>query len=298
MNEKNNHYLSFKEIITESIIRDLVLFTLLFLFVAAQNWDNILLVLFPLITFTFSLFFRIISSSKHRTRFQHSYILYNPLGLEKLNANRLFFSSILQLTLIFWFGAESLYNPHLVEGYLAYFIGFFIFFYTFGFFLIFIDLWKYTKIKIITTKLDDSLTKQNEIEFAADLNNVVAFLNFKYYKLISFINIITFIILNTTNVISLVLLENIPVLGFQLSLPGSGSVNLGSISVSYIFYGILVIPPLLSVAIFFLNYKKINLFNFEKLNEILEPLPKNLQIKIVESLKSLNRKMKEKLSME
>ena len=298
MNEKNNHYLSFKEIITESIIRDLVLFTLLFLFVATQNWDNILLVLFPLITFTFSLFFRIISSSKHRTGFQNSYIIYNPLGLEKRNANRLFFSAILQLTLIFWFGAESLYNPHLVEGYLAYFLGFFIFFYTFGFFLIFIDLWKYSKIEIITTKLDDSMTKQNEIEFAADLNNVVAFLNLKYYKLISFINIFTFLILNSTNVISLFLIENIPVLGFQLSLPGSGNVELGSISVSYIFYGILVIPPFLSVAIFFLNYKKINLFNFEKLNEILEPLPKNLQIKIVESLKSLNRKMKEKLSME
>jgi hypothetical protein len=186
----------------------------------------------------------------------------------------------------------------LVEDYLAYFIGFFIFFYTFGFFLIFLDLWKYSKIEIITTKLDDSITKRSEIEFAADLNNVVAFLNLKYYKLISFINILTFIILNSTNVISLVLIENIPVLGFQLSLPGSGNANLGSISVSYIFYGILVIPPLITTTIFFLNYKKIGQFDFEKLNEILKPLPKNLQMKILESLKSLNSKLREKLRIE
>lgn len=298
MNEKNDHHLSLKEIITESIIRDLILFTLLFLFVISQNWNNILLLLFPLITFTFSLFFRLISSSKHRTGFQNSNIIYNPLGLEKRNANRLFFSAILQLTLIFWFGSESLYNPHLTEGYLAYFLGFFIFFYTFGFFLIFIDLWKYSKIEIITSKSGDHITKQNENEFAADLNNVVAFLNLKYYKLISFINILTFIILNSANLISLVFIDSIPELGFQLSLPGSGNVELGSVSVSYFFYGILVIPPLIATTIFFVNYKKINQVDFEKLNEILEPLPKNLQTKIVESLKSLNSKLRIKLSME
>ncbi len=298
MNENNDHYISLKEIITESIIRDLILFTLLFLFIIAQNWDNILLVLFPLITFTFSLFFRIISSSKHRTRFQNSHIIYNPLGLEKRNANRLFFSAILQLTLIFWLGSESLYNPHLVSGYLAYFIGFFIFFYTFGFFWIFIDLWKYSKIEIITSKFDEHAIEQNKIEFAADLDNVITFLNLKYYKLISFVNIVTFIILNCANLISLALVGNIPVLGLQLSLPGSGNVGLGSINVSYIFYMVLVIPPLLTTTIFFLNYKKIGQFNFEKLNEILKPLPKNLQIKIVESLKLIDSNLKEKLRME
>ncbi len=298
MNEKNNHYLSFKEIITESIIRDLILFTLLFLFVIAQNWNNILLLLFPLITFTFSLFFRIISSSKHRTRFKNGHIIYNPLGLEKKNANRLFFSAILQLTLIFWFGSESLYNSHLISDYLAYFIGFFIFFFTFGFFWIFIDLWKYTKIEMMTSKLDDSIIKQNKIEFAADLDNVITFLNLKYYKLISLVNVLTFIILNIANVISLVLIDTIPALGFQLSLPGSGNVNLGSLNVSYIFYGILIIPPLLTTVIFFLNYQKIGQFDFEKLNEILKPLPKNLQMKIVESLKLLDSNLREKLRIE
>ena len=298
MNEKNDHYLSFKELITESIIRDLILFSLLFLFVIGQNWDNVLLVLFPLITFTFSLFFRIINSNKHRTRFQNSPIIYNPLGLEKKNANRLFFSAILQLILVFWFGSESLYNSHLVSGYLAYFAGFFIFSYTFGFFWIFIDLWKYSKIEIITSRFDDNIIKQNKIEFAADLNNVVTFLNLKYYKLISFVNILTFIILNLANMISLVLIGNIPVLGFQLSLPGSGNANLGSLNISYIFYMILVIPPLLTIIIFFLNYKKMGQFNFEKLNTILKPLPKNLQTKIVESLKLIDSKFKEKLNME
>ncbi len=39
-------------------------------------------------------------------------------------------------------------------------------------------------------------------------------------------------------------------------------------------------------------------FNFEKLNEILKPLPKNLQIKIVESLKLIDSNLREKLRME
>jgi len=181
---------------------------------------------------------------------------------------------------------------------LAYFAGFFIFSYTFGFFWIFIDLWKYSKIEIITSRFDDNIIKQNKIEFAADLNNVVTFLNLKYYKLISFVNILTFIILNLANMISLVLIGNIPVLGFQLSLPGSGNADLGSLNISYIFYMILVIPPLLTIIIFFLNYKKMGQFNFEKLNTILKPLPKNLQTKIVESLKLIDSKFKEKLNME
>ena len=143
MNEKNikDHYLSLKDLISESLLRDLTLFSFLFLLIIAQAWDNIFLLLFPMVTFAFSLFFRIISGNKKRTEFQNSLIVYNPFGLERKNANRFFFSSLFQLILIFWLGAESLYNSHEVEGYYPYFIGIFIFSYTFGFYWIFIDIY-------------------------------------------------------------------------------------------------------------------------------------------------------------
>ena len=118
MNEKNsNHHLSFKDIISESLIRDLILFFFIFLLILSQVWDNIVLLLFPLITFIYSLFFRILSSNKRKTEFTDSFIIYTPLGLERKNANRLFFSSLFQLILIFWLGAESLYNVHVLGHY-------------------------------------------------------------------------------------------------------------------------------------------------------------------------------------
>jgi len=295
MDEKNDYSLQIKDIISESLIRDLVLFTLLFLLVVSQNWESILLLLFPLITFTFSLFFRIISSSKSSSSFN---IIYNPLGLEKKNANRLFFSAILQLVLVFWLGSESLYNSHLVDRYYLYFIGIYIFIYSFGFFWIFTDIWKYSKIEIITSKLDDYVIKQNEIEFAADLNNVVAFLNLKYFRSISIINLLVFIILNILNILSFVLIDSDSISGFQLSLPGSNNVGSKPLIVPFLFYGFLLISPLLTITLLVLNNTQISKFNLEKFNEIITPLPRNLQIKIVESLEALNTKMKEKLRVE
>ena len=150
MSEENSdqNYLLLREIINESLLRDVFLFTLFFLLVLSQSWQNIFLLLFPIITFAFSLFFKIISTNKWRTKFEKSSIIYNPLGLEKKHANRLNFSALVQLVLLFWIGAESLYHPQLIDLYSNFFLIFYCFIYTFGFFWIFIDIWKYSKIKI------------------------------------------------------------------------------------------------------------------------------------------------------
>ncbi|MFW9940878.1 MAG: hypothetical protein ACFFFT_07545, partial [Candidatus Thorarchaeota archaeon] len=121
--DNNNFYLSIKDLINESLVRDLIIFGFLFLLVITQIWDNISLLLYPLITFAFSILFRIVNTNKWRTEFDERPIIYNPIGLEKLHANRLFFSALFQLILIFWIGAESLYNPHIVDKYFSYFNG-------------------------------------------------------------------------------------------------------------------------------------------------------------------------------
>ena len=291
MNEKNNknHYLSLKDIISESLLRDLILFTFLFLLIITQAWDNILLLLFPLITYTFSLFFRILGTNKKRTLFENSLIIYNPLGKERNNANRLFFSSMFQLILIFWLGAESLYNPITVNSYVLFFKGFLIFFYTFAFFWIFIDIWKYTKIEILTNTMKAEIDSNS----ARDLRNVISFLQLKNFKLTSLINFFVFIILNILNLIFSVLINNNLGFGLQFYLPGSQLITL-----SYFFYGILIIPPVLSIILFTSNYIAINNFSREKLDKIIEPLPRNLQIKISENLKALNNKIKKQLNSE
>jgi len=294
MNEKNNknHYLSLKDLISESLLRDLVLFAFLFLLIIAQTWNNISLLLFPLITFSFSLFFRMMSSNKIKTEFRNSNIIYNPLGSETIHANRFFFCALFQLILILWLGGESLYNPHLINNYFSYFLGFLIFFYTFSFFWIFIDLWKYAKIEIITQTIEGRSTQNIDSQFSQDLSKVISFLKLKNFRLMALATFLVFIILNVINIITLFSM-NYMAIGIQLILPGSQIMLL-----SYIFYGFLIISPALTMVLLIKNYKTINDFSKEKLDKIIEPLPKNIQIKIIENFKTLNDKIKERLKSE
>ncbi|MFW9987208.1 MAG: hypothetical protein ACFFC3_00970 [Candidatus Odinarchaeota archaeon] len=291
MKEKNikNHSLSLKDLISESLLRDLILFTFLVLLIITQSWESILLLLLPLITYTFSFFFRIIKTNKKRTKFENDLIIYNPLGLEGKNANRLFFCSLFQLILIFWIGAESLYNPLIVNNYILYFNSLITFFYTFGFFWIFIDLWKYSGLKIIT---DMNIDEAN-LQISGDFRNIISFLKLKNFKLISLTTFMAFISLNIISLIINLLLNNNFNFGIKFYLPGSQS-----IVIPYFYYVILIIPPVLSIILLILNYRTINNFSREKLDKIILPLPKNLQVKIIENLKALNNKIKKQLNTE
>ena len=59
-----NYYLPLKDIFNERLFRDLILFLLLYILIIAQYWENIFLLLFPIITFALSFFFRIINTNK------------------------------------------------------------------------------------------------------------------------------------------------------------------------------------------------------------------------------------------
>jgi hypothetical protein len=218
-----------------------------------------------------------------------SSIIYNPLGSEVKNANRFFFSAQFQLILIFWLGAESLYNPHLVNNYYSFFMGILTFSYTFTYFWIFIDLWKFTRFEILISGIESGLDSQ----ISTDSKNVISFLKLKNYKIISLINLLVFIILNIINLISIFLINSDPTLGMQLSLPGAQL-----ISFSYLLYVIFFISPIITILVHIFNYKMINNFNNEKLEKVIEPLPKHIQIKIIENLKSLNDKIREQLKTE
>lgn len=283
--------LQFKELISESLLRDLILFSFLFILVIAQDWDNILLLLFPLITFVFALFFKMIDTIRQESQTDDTLIIYNPLGSEKVSSHRLNFSAFIQLILLFWFGAESLYHPQLIDNYYIYFISIFIFFYTFGFYSVFIDLWKYSKIEI-------KIENKNSREDHDNLDNVISFLKMKSFKIISIINLLVFIFLNAMNILFAFLTFDKIMPGFEYTLPGTGFENSEPITLSFIIYAIITTPPLISIAFLFINYKDINNFSSEKLNKILSSLPKGTQNKIIKNLILLNENFKNKLRLE
>ncbi len=82
MSEKNTkqEFLLLRELLNESLLRDLIIFVIFYLFILTQSWKNIFLLLFPVITYTFSLFFRLINANKWRLSIYDNTITYNPLG--------------------------------------------------------------------------------------------------------------------------------------------------------------------------------------------------------------------------
>ncbi|MDX1799252.1 MAG: hypothetical protein R3255_11435, partial [Candidatus Lokiarchaeia archaeon] len=241
-----------------------------------------------LITFAFSLFFRILSSGKLKTEFTNSIIIYNPLGLEKKSANRLFYCTLFQLILIFWIGSESLYDSHIVQNYYSFFLGFLVFLYTFSFFWIFTDSWKYTKIEII-----DELSKDNSISLpSGDEKKILTYLSLQNIKFVAYITFLIFISINILNILML-FITNYTNIGMQVILPGSQI-----LTISYLLFGFLFISPSIAVFILIKNYKIINKINKKKLENILESLPRNVQIKITENLKALKIKKIKQLRRE
>jgi len=289
MSEKNNkqEFLLLRELLNESLLRDLIIFVIFYLFILAQSWKNIFLLLFPVITYTFSLFFRLINANKWRLSIYDNTIAYNPLGLEKKHANRLIFTAVLQLILLFWIGGESYYHPQLIQTYDFFFNIIFNFIYTFGFYWILIDIWKYSKI---TIKTRDNVEENSGIP--------VNHLNLKYFKLIYLINLGTFIFLNILNLGIVILIEINGLLGIMYILPGTGIESSLPLKISVSSFLIIVISPLIAILLFYLIYKNISCINPSELIEKLQLLPDSKKNNVIETLKNINHKYSRDFSSE
>ena len=281
MREKNTkqEFLLLRELLNESLLRDLIIFVIFYLFILAQSWKNIFLLLFPLITYTFSLFFRLINANKWRLSIFDNAITYNPLGLERKHANRLIFTTVLQLILLFWIGGESYYHPQLIQTYGVFFNIIFNFIYTFGFYWVLIDIWKYSKITIET---------KSNIEINSEI--LVNKLDLKNFKLIYLINLGTFVLLNILNIVIVTLTEINGFLGIMYILPGTGIESSLPLKISLSSFLIVVISPLVAILLFYLIYKNISSINPSELIEKLQLLPESKQNNIIETLKNINHK--------
>lgn len=277
-NNAKKEFLPLRKLLNESLLRDLLIFIIFYLFILAQSWKNIFLMFFPIITYAFSIFFRLINVNKWRLS-QYSTIIYNPLGLEKKHANRLIFTSTLQLIILFWIGGESYYHPQLIQTYDFYFNIIFNFVYTFGFYWILIDSWKYSKITIETKK---TIERNSGIS--------VNRLTFSDFKLIYLLNLSIFILLNLLNLGTVILMEFNDFLGISYLLPGTGVESSLPLRISAISLIIIFTSPMFTILLFYLMYKRISSINPSELMDKLQSLPERDQNKINETLKNINQK--------
>ncbi len=281
-NNSNDEPLPLKDILNENLLRDMILFVVLFLFILTQLWNDLFLLIYPLILFTLSMTFRIINTNKWRVYLANGMIIYNPLGSEKKIADRLFFSSMLLLILLFWIGSESISHPQLIDDYNFYFNILFILIYTFGFYWILIDIWKYAKIEIL---IREERETQNQ-----NINKVLSSLGREKSIHLSIINLIAFIVLNGVNVLIAVLMHFNLISSIPYYLPGTGiegSLPL-DISIFYLFF--MIISPCLTGLFLLIIYRKIQDFDIDVLNDMIQSLPESERNEILLNFSNLNKK--------
>lgn len=299
MSEKNSdeNYLLLRELLNETLIRDIIIFIILYLFVLTQSWENLFLLLFPIITFAYSVFFRIINTNKWRTTSNSTQITYNPIGLEKKHANRLFFTAILQLILLFWIGAESYYHPQLIQSYDLFFNIIFNFLYTFGFYWILTDVWNYSKISIRLKNNDLSTQAQNNTLLKSDLDKVISHLKLKSFKIVNIVNLSTFIFLNILNISFVLFIDN-TFSKFSYYLPGTGIEGSLPLNIFVTSFLIVIISPLVASILLIFIYKELNNKNHADFENSLNELPEEIRKNIIENLTKINKKFNRDLARE
>ncbi|MEJ2294595.1 MAG: hypothetical protein P8Y23_07465 [Candidatus Lokiarchaeota archaeon] len=285
MSERNSDHndLRLREILNEQILRDIILFILFYLLLLTQGWDTLFLLLFPIITFSFALFFRIIATNKRKGRGVKNLISYNPLGAENKYADRLVFISIIQLILLFWLGAESLYHPQLIDDFEFYFNLSYFLIYSFGFFWLFIGIWKYCRIVIDISGLKEDKRGFKEI--------LVSELGFNKVKIISYLNIVVFIILNCLNIIFIIMIDFNFNFGFPNNLPGTGIEESKPLHLPYLVWGILLIFPVISGIFLRSIYKDVTNFSEQDFRSHIGDIPEEIQNQIIRSMKNVNKKL-------
>lgn len=295
MSEEN--YSTLRKLFSESLLMEIILFLLLFLLILTQEWSNILLLILPLISFGFSLFFEMIGVNKWRLQSKESPIRYNPLGSERKISSRLYYTSIIQLILLFWLGAESLYRPQMINSYSLLFNSLYIFTYTFGYYWIFIDLWRYAKISVLINKNDIDGNKSDIKSIKKQYNQVFSGLKIKNFKRISIGSLIIFLLLNLINLVFILIQFAGNPIGILYILPGTGIESSEPIIIPLSIFVVLLISPLSAIIFLIFSYKDINNLNSHRIQKIIAPLPKNIQILIRKNLEFLNKKFQQEMNL-
>ncbi len=272
MNEinPNEENLLLREVLSEGLIRDTIVFLSAFLFIISQEWKNILLLFFPIVNFIFFIFFKIIATNRNHL-VQVSNLIYYPLGSEKKNSSRLYFASMFLSIILLWMGYESYLHPQLIDNFFLSFSILFILIFTFSFLWIFIDIWRYARIKI---KFENK-----KIVFSTLSKNLYLRIILSEFSL--------FLVLNFLNLLFTLFLDS----EFLSIFPG---LDTGRFNLSYLFglyCIILIITPIMAIINLNIMYRYLHYHDREVIRAKFETFPEDVQDQIKTKLNLKLRKI-------
>jgi hypothetical protein len=296
----------------ENFIRPFIIFFVIYLFGIVQNWGSIIFFLFPIITFGFFIFFKVIEVSKEYTNVKGSNLSFNPIGDEGVIANRLFFCSLLELIIVFAMGTESLYHPQLINNYFIFYVLPVVLIYIFSIYYSFYDLGMNATIVVALNSetsnniragdIDAYLTsnrkekeftippseeqpeKINNLESKSATQRLISHLSVENYaKIFNMVKIIT--ILFAVNWILWLLLTYFNLIpGVNFGLPGSSFIEGTDLEVTFLIFVCLVGIPVCFVWILTKTYQLNTQIDLKSVQLVIKEFPISQQQKVVKLL--------------
>jgi hypothetical protein len=193
------------------------------------------------------------------------------------------FITLFLLILLFWLGAESIYHPQMIKQYNMYFNVLFSFIYSFGFFWLFIDIWKNSKI---ATCLPTEKSSTNE-----EYNIILSRLKYKMFKLLGILDLMLFLCINLINIILQYLVQIEILYGINIYLPGTGIESSEPLNFPFTIIIILLFFPFFSIISLIIIYRDVTTFHTPEFSNFLNTLSIENRIRMIENLKKLNKKI-------
>ena len=277
---------STKLLTQKDIILKTSIFLIGFLLILVQNWINPILILYPIVSFSFSLFFQIIESNKKITEIEDSIISYNPFGGENGNSNILTIFSYLQMLLIFTAGLDSLFHPQLVDNFFLFFLIPLVFLYGFEFFLLLIKVLNKAIIEIDLKNFKNQIKQNSKNKMNKD---VISFIEINKFKRYSLYNLILFVIILifTLGMSFLAFFNQILALPFYL--PGTGIEGSQPVNISYGLYLSVIMPPIYTIWFLYQIYKNIIDFSHDSAEKVINVITDDSKKAVILNFLNFNK---------
>ena len=224
----------------EAFLRELVLFGILFGALILQSWDNLLLLLFPILLCGEAIFFRAFQLGQE-INYSGFTSPFETLGINKKAADRLEFAGYLTLLVVIIQGYDSLVRPQLVSNLAPYFLEILMATYLLGNYWIFSNL---QSGQSYSPKEYGGRSIEGELEFPrGNRPSQAKSVLLKVASYSSILSLAVFAVGTLFNILAFFALT--PAL--LVDAPGSILLNGTPIPVSGAFIVVLVIPPLYAI---------------------------------------------------
>ncbi|MHA1339575.1 MAG: hypothetical protein ACTSRZ_05340 [Promethearchaeota archaeon] len=298
----------------ESFVQSFVIMIFMFLLIIFEIWDDYTLILFPLVTFGLFLYVETLRTLNREINSKQKILKVQPFGDYNVMSNRIKFCLYMQLIIVLFIGAESLYHPQLIDNHFIFYVITLGVLYIFGAYYPFYNLGLFSKIELATDiffsqPIDlnlESLEGENanilsEIEEELKIDNknkdnfksdkildskssksiILSKLKFKDFIFLHKIITINFLLAIILWILFSVLAYSNSLLVITINLPGSDLLEGMPLQISLIIYLILIEVPIVIILIFKKSMNSINKIDVDYINEIADRLCRSRVQKIV-----------------